>query len=92
MLFKIGERHYQPNPVLERALDVLLSSTPTTSRTARPMRCARWGGHGSIRTRPSAGVGALYGSLHGGANEAVILCWRVGSVDKVPAAVKEFKQ
>jgi len=93
MLFKIGERVYQPNPVLERALDVLfiLHADHEQNCSTNAVRAV-----GSSRVDPysavAAGVGALYGPLHGGANEAVIrMLTEIGSVDKVPDAVKEFK-
>ena len=70
------------------------SSTPTTSRTARTTaaraggQLARW-----IRSRRSPpGITALYGPLHGGANEAVLRMLReIGHVSKVPEFIKEVK-
>jgi len=41
MIYKMTELKYEPDPRLERALDILSSSTPTTSRTAPPPRCVR---------------------------------------------------
>jgi citrate synthase len=94
MLFKIGERVYQPNPVLEHALDVLfiLHADHEQNCSTNAVRSV-----GSSRVDPysavAAGVGALYGPLHGGANEAVIrMLLEIGSVDKVPAAVEDFKR
>jgi citrate synthase len=93
MLFKMGERVYKPNPVLERALDVLfiLHADHEQNCSTNAVRSV-----GSSRVDPysavAAGVAALYGPLHGGANEAVIrMLQEIGSVDKVPAAVKNFK-
>ncbi len=93
MLFKIGERVYHPNPVLERALDVLfiLHADHEQNCSTNAVRSV-----GSSRVDPysavAAGVAALYGPLHGGANEAVIrMLMEIGSVDKVPAAINEFK-
>jgi citrate synthase len=93
MLFKMGERIYQPNPVLERALDVLfiLHADHEQNCSTNAVRSV-----GSSRVDPfsavAAGVAALYGPLHGGANEAVIDMLReIGSVDKVPAAIKDVK-
>ena len=93
MLFKIGERVYKPNRVLERALDVLfiLHADHEQNCSTNAVRSV-----GSSRVDPysavAAGVAALYGPLHGGANEAVIRMLReIGSVDKVAAAIKEFK-
>jgi len=93
MLFKMGERVYHPNPVLERALDVLfiLHADHEQNCSTNAVRSV-----GSSRVDPysavAAGVAALYGPLHGGANEAVIrMLHEIGSVDKVPAAIKDFK-
>ncbi|MGD9763293.1 MAG: citrate synthase [Candidatus Binatia bacterium] len=93
MLFKMGERVYQPNPTLERALDVLfiLHADHEQNCSTNAVRAV-----GSSRVDPysaiAAGIAALYGPLHGGANEAVIrMLEEIGSVDKVPAAIKEFK-
>jgi len=93
MLFKMGERVYKPNPVLERALDVLfiLHADHEQNCSTNAVRSV-----GSSRVDPysavAAGVAALYGPLHGGANEAVIrMLLEIGSVDKVPTAIKDFK-
>ena len=93
MLFKIGEREYVPNPVLERALDILfiLHADHEQNCSTNAVRSV-----GSSRVDPysavAAGVAALYGPLHGGANEAVVsMLQEIGSVDNVPAAIKEFK-
>jgi citrate synthase len=93
MLFKIGERVYRPKPVLEKALDVLfiLHADHEQNCSTNAVRSV-----GSSKVDPysavAAGVAALYGPLHGGANEAVIrMLEEIGSVDRVPAAIKEFK-
>ncbi len=93
MLFKMGERVYQPNPVLERALDVLfiLHADHEQNCSTNAVRSV-----GSSRVDPysavAAGVAALYGPLHGGANEAVIRMLReIGTIDKVPAFIKDVK-
>ena len=93
MLFKIGERVYHPDPVLERALDVLfiLHADHEQNCSTNAVRAV-----GSSRVDPysavAAGVAALYGPLHGGANEAVIrMLEEIGSVEKVAAAIKDFK-
>jgi citrate synthase len=73
MLFKMTELRYQPNPVLEHALDVLfiLHADHEQNCSANAVRSV-----GSSEVDPysavAAGVAALYGPLHGGANEAVI--------------------
>ncbi|MGB1780036.1 MAG: citrate/2-methylcitrate synthase, partial [Longimicrobiales bacterium] len=87
MLFRIGTREYKPNPVLERALDILfiLHADHEQNCSATTMRVI-----GSANADPysalAGAMGALYGPLHGGANEAVLrMLTRIGSVDNIPA-------
>ena len=93
MLFKMTELKYQPNPVLARALDVLFilhadheqNCSTTTMRTI-----------GSSHVDPysalAGAAAALYGPLHGGANEAVLrMLGEIGSVAKVPDFIKRVK-
>ena len=93
MLFKMTELVYKPNPVLERALDVLfvLHADHEQNCSTNAVRSV-----GSSQVDPysavAAAAAALYGPLHGGANEAVIhMLMEIGSIDNVPAAVKKFK-
>jgi citrate synthase len=93
MLFRMAEMKYQPNPVLERALDVLfiLHADHEQNCSTNAMRSV-----GSSQADPysatAAAVAALYGPLHGGANEAVVrMLEQIGSVKNVPEAVKKFK-
>jgi len=93
MLFRIGTRDYKPNPVLERALDVLfiLHADHEQNCSATTMRVI-----GSAQSDPysalSGAMGALYGPLHGGANEAVLrMLRRIGSVDNIPAFMEGVK-
>jgi citrate synthase len=93
MLFKMTELVYKPNPVLERALDVLfiLHADHEQNCSTNAVRSV-----GSSQVDPysavAAAAAALYGPLHGGANEAVIrMLMEIGSVANVPAAVKKFK-
>ncbi|KPJ79912.1 MAG: hypothetical protein AMS19_10170 [Gemmatimonas sp. SG8_23] len=86
MLFRIGTREYRPNPVLERALDILfiLHADHEQNCSATTMRVI-----GSADADPysalAGAMGALYGPLHGGANEAVLrMLQRIGSVDNIP--------
>ena len=73
MLFRIGGRDYTPDPVLERALDVLfiLHADHEQNCSATAMRVI-----GSSEADPysalAGAMAALYGPLHGGANEAVL--------------------
>jgi len=93
MLFKMTEMKYKPNPVLERALDVLfiLHADHEQNCSANAMRSV-----GSSHVDPysavAAATAALYGPLHGGANEAVLRMLReIDSKDKVPEFVKKVK-
>jgi citrate synthase len=86
MLFRIGTRDYKPSPVLERALDILfiLHADHEQNCSATTMRVI-----GSANADPYSAIagamGALYGPLHGGANEAVLrMLTRIGSVDNIP--------
>jgi citrate synthase len=93
MLFLLGQPRYRPDPVLERALEVLfvLHADHEQNCSTQAVR-----GVGSSRVDPysavAAGIAALYGPLHGGANEAVIRMLReIGSVDQVPGFVRSVK-
>ncbi|PWB45356.1 MAG: citrate (Si)-synthase [Candidatus Methylomirabilota bacterium] len=93
MLFRVTEPKYYPHPVLERALDVLfvLHADHEQNCSGNAMRSV-----GSSHVDPfsavAAAIAALYGPLHGGANEAVLrMLKEIGSVDKVPAHIKRVK-
>ena len=93
MLFRTTELKYHANPTLERALDILfiLHAEHEQNCSSTAMR-----GVGSSHVDPysaiAAATAALYGPLHGGANEAVLrMLVDIGSVDKVPAYVKSVK-
>jgi citrate synthase len=93
MLFKTTEAKYKPNPALERALDVLfiLHADHEQNCSANAMRSV-----GSSHVDPysaiAAAAAALYGPLHGGANEEVLLMLReIGSVKNVPDYIKRVK-
>ena len=94
MMFKMTEVKYEPDPRLERALDVLwiLHADHEQNCSTNAVR-----GVGSSQVDPysatAAGVAALYGPLHGGANEAVVrMLERIGSVDNVPDFLEGVKQ
>ncbi len=93
MLFKMTELKYKPHPVLERALDVLFilhadheqNCSTTTMRTI-----------GSSQADPysafAGAAAALYGPLHGGANEAVLrMLTEIGSLNHVPDFIAKVK-
>src|ERR1700689_2600666 len=93
MLFRTTELQYRPNPTLERALDVLfiLHADHEQNCSSTAMR-----GVGSSHVDPysatAAATAALYGPLHGGANEAVLrMLVEIGSVNNVPAYIKSVK-
>jgi len=93
MMFKTTELKYKPNPVLERALSVLyiLHADHEQNCSTNAMRSI-----GSAETDPfsalAGAAAALYGPLHGGANEMVLRMLReIGSVDKVPEYIKRVK-
>ncbi|HEY4613104.1 MAG TPA: citrate synthase [Bacteroidota bacterium] len=94
MMFKIAEPRYKVNPVFEHALTVLfiLHADHEQNCSTNTMR-----GIGSSHIDPysacAGAAAALWGPLHGGANEAVLhMLDEIGSLDKVPAFVKEVKQ
>jgi citrate synthase len=94
MMKKMAEPRYQVNPVLERALDVLfiLHADHEQNCSTNAMRSV-----GSAQTDPfssvAAATAALYGPLHGGANEAVLKMLReIGSLKNVPEFVKDVKE
>jgi citrate synthase len=94
MLFKMTELKYESNPVLERALDVLfiLHADHEQNCSASAMR-----GIGSSHADPysalAGAAAALYGPLHGGANEAVLrMLNEIGSVDHVPDFISRVKR
>src|SRR5262247_606447 len=93
MMFKTTELKYQPNPVLERALNVLyiLHADHEQNCSTNAMRSI-----GSAHTDPfsslAGAAAALYGPLHGGANEMVLrMLNEIGSVDNVPGYIKRVK-
>ncbi len=93
MLFRMTELKYKVNPALERALDVLfiLHVDHEQNCSTSAMR-----GIGSSHVDPysamAGAAAALYGPLHGGANEAVLrMLNEIGHVDKVPAFIKRVK-
>src|SRR6202043_2126709 len=93
MLFRTTELKYRPNPTLERALDILfiLHADHEQNCSSSAMR-----GVGSSHVDPysavAAATAALYGPLHGGANEAGIrMLTELGSVQGVPEVIKRGK-
>jgi citrate synthase len=94
MMFKMTEQKYRPNPAVEKALDVLftLHADHEQNCSANAMRSV-----GSSKADPysslAAAAAALYGPLHGGANEEVIhMLQKIGSVSKIPEFIKSVKE
>jgi len=94
MMFKMTELKYEPDERLSRALDVLwiLHADHEQNCSTSAVRSV-----GSSQVDPysavAAGVAALYGPLHGGANEEVLrMLDRIGSADKVPDFLEGVKQ
>jgi citrate synthase len=93
MMFKTTEPQYKSNPVLERALNVLfiLHADHEQNCSTNAMRSI-----GSAHTDPfsamAGAAAALYGPLHGGANEMVLrMLKEIGSIDKIPDYIKRVK-
>ncbi|KAJ3032620.1 hypothetical protein HDV00_007314 [Rhizophlyctis rosea] len=94
MMDHLSERNYHPNPRLAKALDILfiLHADHELNCSTAAMRHI-----GSSLVDPfsavSGAAAALYGPLHGGANEAVLrMLEDIGSVDKVATFLEEVKQ
>src|SRR5260370_35117175 len=93
MMFKTTETKYNPNPSLERALDILfiLHADHEQNCSTNAMR-----GVGSSDVDPysamAAAAAALYGPLHGGANEEVLKMLRaIGDVKAMPGYIKRVR-
>jgi citrate synthase len=93
MMFKMGESRYDADPALVRALEILfiLHADHEQNCSANAMRAI-----GSSKVDPysalAGAAAALYGPLHGGANEAVLrMLSQIGSVDHVPEFVERVK-
>ncbi len=93
MMYKMTELKYKPNPILERALDVLfiLHADHEQNCSANVMR-STGSSHADPFVSMAGAAAALYGPLHGGANEEVLrMLKEIGSKDKVPAFIKRVK-
>jgi citrate synthase len=93
MTFSIGGQH-KPNPVLQRALEILLilHADHEQNCSTSAVRAV-----GSSEVDPfsaiSAGIAALYGPLHGGANEAVLrMLDEIGDKKNIPQFIEKVKQ
>jgi len=94
MMFRMTETHFEPNPVLEHALDVLfiLHADHEQNCSTNAMRAI-----GSSKVDPysamAGAAAALYGPLHGGANEAVLrMLNQIADIKNIPAFIEKVKQ
>jgi citrate synthase len=93
MLFRMTELKYTPNPVLERAMEVLfiLHADHEQNCSTSTMR-AIGSSHADPYSALAGAAAALYGPLHGGANEAVLrMLHEIGSIGNIPAFIKRVK-
>ncbi len=93
MMFKMTELKYEPNPIVEKALEILwiLHIDHEQNCSTTTMR-----GIGSAQADPYVAVAgaaaALSGPLHGGANERVLrMLKRIGSVENIPDFLKRVE-
>ncbi len=94
MMWKTTELQYEPDPVLERALNVLLilHADHEQNCSANVMR-AVGSAHADPYSAAAAAAAALYGPLHGGANEQVLgMLNQIGSVEAIPGYVDRVKR
>jgi citrate synthase len=93
MMWKVAEPHYEPDPILAHALDVLfiLHADHEQNCGTTAMRVVG-SSHADPYSATAAATAALYGPRHGGANEAVVkMLTKIGSMENVPAFVEEVK-
>ena len=93
MLFRMTEPKFAANPVLERALDVLfiLHADHEQNCSTSTMR-AIGSSHADPYSALAGAAAALYGPLHGGANEAVLrMLSEIGSMSNIPGFIKRVK-
>jgi citrate synthase len=92
MTFSIGGQH-RPNPVLQRALEILLILHADHEQNCSTSAVRAVGSSGvDPFSAISAGIAALYGPLHGGANEAVLrMLDEIGDKKNIPAFIEKVK-
>jgi citrate synthase len=94
MMWKVAEPHYEPDPVLARALDLLfiLHADHEQNCGTTAMRVVA-SSHADPYSATAAATAALYGPRHGGANEAVLkMLGRIGHVDNVTSYIEAVKR
>ena len=93
MLFKMTEVKYKPDPILERALDVLFILHADHEQNCGTNAMRNVGSsHVDSYSAVAAAAAALYGPLHGGANEEVLrMLTEIGSKNRIPEFIKKVK-
>ena len=94
MMWKVAEPHFEPDPVLVKAMNVLfiLHADHEQNCGTTAMRLVG-SAHADPYSATAAATAALYGPRHGGANEAVIrTLTEIGSIENVDAYIKEVKE
>ncbi|MGH9002328.1 MAG: citrate/2-methylcitrate synthase, partial [Acidimicrobiia bacterium] len=94
MMWKIAEPRYEPHPILSRALDVLfmLHADHEQNCSTTAMRVVG-SAHADPYSCTAAATAALYGPLHGGANEAVVrMLAKIGSYENIPDYIEQVKE
>ena len=94
MMFRTGDKRYKVNPVLERALTVLfiLHADHEQNCSTNTMR-AVGSSHVDPYSAAAAAASALWGPLHGGANEAVLhMLNHIPNVNAIPEFIKSVKE
>jgi citrate synthase len=94
MMYKMTELKYEPDPRLARALDVLFILHADHEQNASTSAVRSVGStHVDPYSAVAAGVAALYGPLHGGANEAALrMLKRIETVENIPDFLEGVKQ
>ncbi|KAK4484554.1 hypothetical protein RD792_007138 [Penstemon davidsonii] len=92
MLDSLGNRYYKPNPRLARVLDILFILHAEHEMNSSTAAARHLASSVDVYTAVSGVVGALYGPLHGGANEAVLkMLSEIGSIDHIPEFIEGVK-
>ncbi len=93
MTFSIGGRH-EPNRILQRALEILLILHADHEQNCSTSAVRSVGSsHVDPFSAVSAGIAALYGPLHGGANEAVLVMLdEIGDKRNIPGFIERVKR
>ncbi|MFQ5747236.1 MAG: citrate synthase [Gemmatimonadota bacterium] len=94
MMYRISQPRYEPNPVIEKTLDVLfiLHADHEQNCSANAMRSVG-SSHADPYVSVAAAAAGLYGPLHGGANEMVLRMLReIGHVSEIPTYIERVKK